>query len=190
MVAEHDLDIHFCFDGGIDRLGDVDSIALGIFEDERPLKGTAGLVDWRLHGRLSRLLLSSFVTGQFMESCLTPAGDHLPMDKVILFGQGSLEALDARRFTQVAEEILSTLGRIGSTHFAWSIWDLTRGRLAPEEAAGILYRQFLAENEGRQDHPLKSVTCIEHGPWGRAIQDAFRQLSARHTELPLRLRVR
>jgi hypothetical protein len=39
----------------LDRLS-VDVLVLGPFENERPLRGAAGYCDWRLNGRLSRML--------------------------------------------------------------------------------------------------------------------------------------
>ena len=46
----------------------VDLGVLPIFEDERPLQGLAGLVDWRMGGSLSALLRAGFCTGA---ACLT-----------------------------------------------------------------------------------------------------------------------
>jgi hypothetical protein len=40
-----------------------ETLVLPFFADERPLRGAAGLCDWRLCGRLSRLLQSSSVAG-------------------------------------------------------------------------------------------------------------------------------
>ena len=52
-------------------------------EDERPLRGDAGLVDWRLCGLISKHLRSGYVTGQLGEAvCQLPFGcwdvDHNP----------------------------------------------------------------------------------------------------------------
>jgi len=48
----------------LDRLS-VDVLVLGPFEGERPLRGTAGYCDWRLNGRLSRMLMNqSLCNGQ------------------------------------------------------------------------------------------------------------------------------
>ena len=42
---------------------DRDALVLPIFADERPLRGAAGLCDWRLNGRLSRLVRAKRATG-------------------------------------------------------------------------------------------------------------------------------
>ena len=68
-----------------------ESLCLFISRDERPLTGLAGLADWRLSGRLSRLLRSGVLTGDAGEAVLTPPGSRLGFRKLFLFGLGSLE---------------------------------------------------------------------------------------------------
>ncbi len=62
--------------------------ACGIWSDERPVRGFAGLIDWRLAGRLSATLRSGFVTGQLGEALLIPAKPYLPFEKVLVVGLG------------------------------------------------------------------------------------------------------
>src|SRR5262249_6798166 len=56
------------------RLDEVGSevLAFGVFSDERPPHGTAGLVDWRLSGQVSRLMRQAFVTGKRSEVVMLP----------------------------------------------------------------------------------------------------------------------
>lgn len=194
-MAEEVVSISFCYDGSMERLQHYDAIALGIFLDERPLKGVAGFVDWRLHGSLSRLIRQERFSGKLMESCLLPSWDRVPMEKVFLFGLGAVPELSVTRFNRISGEIISTMSRVQANTFALSAWDLTRGRVAPEEAAGIIYRHILAEGESRRgqgtnDGSGRLITFIERGPWGKALRDGFRQLSDRSGELPIRLEVR
>jgi len=67
---------------------DRDTLLLPIFADERPLRGAAGLCDWRLCGRLSRLLRSARATGIQGESLLMPPGRRLRFGRLMLFGLG------------------------------------------------------------------------------------------------------
>ena len=55
-----------------------EAVALPFFEDERPLRGAAGLCDWRLCGRLSAILRGGRVTGALGELTLLPARPRLP----------------------------------------------------------------------------------------------------------------
>src|SRR5438105_14906128 len=65
-----------------------ESLCLFVGEDERPLRGLAGLVDWRLAGGLSKFLKSGFVTGKSGDALLTMAGPRLGFDKLFIFGMG------------------------------------------------------------------------------------------------------
>ena len=65
-----------------------ESLCLFIAADERPLTGLAGLADWRLSGKLSRLLRGGVVTGEAGEAVLTPGGSRLAFQKLFLFGVG------------------------------------------------------------------------------------------------------
>jgi len=65
-----------------------ESICLFVAADERPLTGLAGLVDWRLQARLSRLLRGGQVTGEKGEAVLTSPGARLGFRKMFLFGIG------------------------------------------------------------------------------------------------------
>ena len=74
----------------LSRLDDASAelCACGIWSDERPVRGFAGLIDWRLAGRLSATLRSGFVTGQRGETLLIPGKPYLPFEKVLVFGLG------------------------------------------------------------------------------------------------------
>src|SRR3954462_11322176 len=75
------------------RLDDTGSevLACGIFEDERPVRGTAGLLDWRLAGQISRLMQTGFVVGTKGEVVMFPLRPKLPFDKALMFGLGRRE---------------------------------------------------------------------------------------------------
>jgi hypothetical protein len=87
-------------------------LGLPFFEDERPLRGAAGLCDWRLGGRLSRLLGAAGaarVRGAFAERLLMPCGPRLPWERLVLFGLGSSAGFDEARARESARELLATL---------------------------------------------------------------------------------
>ncbi len=65
-----------------------ESLCLFVGADERPLTGLAGLVDWRLLARLSRLLRGGQITGDTGEAVLTSPGARLAFRKMFLFGIG------------------------------------------------------------------------------------------------------
>ena len=72
-----------------------DSLCLFLFEDARPLKGLAGLVDWRLGAYLSRHLEKGWLTGGRGERFIVPARHKLHVNKVFGFGLGPVESFDS-----------------------------------------------------------------------------------------------
>ena len=83
-------------------------VACSAWEDERPLRGVAGLLDWRMAGRLSMLAKSGFLTGKAGEVVLVPGRPKLPFEKVLVFGLGPRAAFDD-------EVVRSTLVRLKAT---------------------------------------------------------------------------
>lgn len=140
-------------------------IGLPFFEDERPLRGAAGLCDWRLGGRLSRLLGARIgpqrddrgegvrVRGQFGEKLLLPTGTRLPFGRLILFGLGSSKAFDEARAKIAARELLGSLRALvppgSEQHFAMVPPGRSTGALSARQALEVL----LAEAEPLFDGP-------------------------------------
>jgi hypothetical protein len=81
----------------IDALGGgphaIDTLVLCMTSDTRPLPGAAGFADWRLCGRLSRLIVSGVVTGAPDEKVLMSSEGLLPMTRVLLYGFGKGSAI-------------------------------------------------------------------------------------------------
>ena len=66
----------------------VDTLCLFVPEDERPLGGAAGFVDWRLCGQLSRLLVDGFFLGTRGESLLLPSSGRIGAPRLVVLGIG------------------------------------------------------------------------------------------------------
>jgi leucyl aminopeptidase len=79
---------------GLDALAGVDALCLFVAEDDRPLPGTAGYVDWRLCGSLSRVLKAGFFTGVKDDWLLLPSDGRLPFPRVFAVGLGPRSALN------------------------------------------------------------------------------------------------
>lgn len=71
---------------------EVEDLVIGLFEDERPLRGVAGLVDWRLCGLLSRYLQQGRFSGRQDERVLTTGAARVPPTRLFLLGLGEREA--------------------------------------------------------------------------------------------------
>ena len=75
-----------------------DCLVLPVFKDDRPLRGAAGLADWRLCGRLSRLVKSNRATGEAGETMMLPPGRRLRFPRILWFGLGDAKGYSDERF--------------------------------------------------------------------------------------------
>src|SRR5258708_2641365 len=87
----------------------VELCVCSIWSDERPVRGFAGLIDWRLGGRLSSLLRSGSMAGEVGETLLVPGKPHLPFEKVLVFGLGARDAFSDDTFRDVIVRMARTL---------------------------------------------------------------------------------
>jgi hypothetical protein len=90
-----------------------DALVLPFFSDERPLRGAAGLVDWRLGGRLSRMLQSGRVRGERGEATLYPppgSPRRVPFPRLLLFGLGPQAQADDHEPARALARVLADLG--------------------------------------------------------------------------------
>ena len=82
-VAPSDLEAEKSF-----FTGKVDSLAVTVYQNERPLHGLAGLLDWHLQGLLSSFFRAGFIAGTKNEIVYLPiqkGGKHL---NLLLLGRG------------------------------------------------------------------------------------------------------
>lgn len=105
---------------------DAEALCLFVSEDERPLTGLAGLVDWRLSGRLSRMIRAGLVIGAAGEALLTPPGMRLSFKKLFVFGLGT-----ARSDTELSAKLAEALRRLAQAGVKDAALQLP-ARLAPE----------------------------------------------------------
>jgi hypothetical protein len=66
-----------------------DLVVAGVFREDRPLRGGAARMDWRLCGLLSSLLQSGRIAGERDEAVLIPATGALRAPRALVLGLGS-----------------------------------------------------------------------------------------------------
>jgi len=89
-----------------------DVLVVGFFEDERPLQGSSGWVDWRLNGRLSRILMEQRLKGTWQEVTLMPAEGRLRAQLILLIGLGKVKEYSYLRVREISPFLLSTLEKL------------------------------------------------------------------------------
>ncbi len=121
-----------------------DLLACPFWSDVRPMRGLAGLIDWRLSGKIGELLRRRFITGEAGELLLVPIGWSGPIDKLIVFGAGERAHFDKNAFMQA----------LGSVAHAMR---------------NLKVRSVVIELPGRADHLVEVDTALE---WSRQCADS------------------
>lgn len=124
-----------------------EAIALSCFEDERPLRGAAGLCDWRLCGRLTKLLVRGWITGAQGEVTLVPVRPRLPFDKLLLFGLGARAGFTRQVYEETLVRMLAALEKLRLRTFVTAL----PGRGTGDVAAADAIRWFLNVVADRTD---------------------------------------
>jgi len=131
--------------------------------DERPPHGVTGLLDFRLAGRISKLIQSGFATGRVGEVVLVPGKPKLPFDKLLLFGIGRQRDFNDPVFRAVLDKMLRTLEGLRARTAVVELPGRHFDAISPERAADIL----LESAGGQKEHDV--WTLIEPLEAQRAI---------------------
>jgi hypothetical protein len=106
--------------------------------DDRPPHGVCGLLDWRLAGRISRLMERGFVAGALGEVVLLPGKPKLSYDKILLFGVGARADFSEPVYRAVVEHMLKTLEGLRARTAVVELPGRYFDAIRPERAADIL----------------------------------------------------
>jgi hypothetical protein len=104
---------------GVD-LQECDLLAAGLFQDERPLKGTSGWLDWRLNGLLSHFLIEKRLTGNWKETVLIPSQGRITSRLILLAGLGKVREYSSLRVRELLPFLLNALMKLEVSSFSLS----------------------------------------------------------------------
>jgi hypothetical protein len=114
----------------------VELLACSIWRDQRPMRGVAGLLDWRLAGALSRLARKGFLAGELGDVVFVPGRPRLRFEKVLVFGLGARSGFGEGTFREVLSHLVRAL-------------------------AGLRVRRAVVELPGRADGLLEAERARE-----------------------------
>jgi hypothetical protein len=166
--------VHFCGAelGRLDALEGIDGLILSFFVDERPLRGVAGLADWRLCGRLSRLLKAGRLRGARDEvTLLPPAGRRLPFHRLMLLGLGESDypvPFGEPEYRRAVVRLRDVAERAGLRRYAVQPPGRATGLIAPRRAL-----ELWLEVAAQDGHPAE-VTVIESASGQKEMAEALR----------------
>lgn len=131
-----------------------DLFVVPIWTDMRPLRGAAGLVDWRLNGQLSNCLRDERFGGEHRERLLLPTR-RLPWRAILALGVGATRDFDDDRFRDVLDGAFTVVRGLGLRTMAAALPGRETDRLTPERAAAL----FREVSHGR-DH-VSALTLLD-----------------------------
>jgi hypothetical protein len=149
---------------------DRDALLLPIFEDERPLRGAAGLCDWRLCGRLSRLLKKHKASGGKGETLLMPPGKRLRFGRLVLFGLGRSKDYDENRYRADIRWIRKVAADAGITDYCLEPPGRATGLIGARRAL-----ELWLDECGKDGLDPEAVTLVDSVSGHKDMADLLRQ---------------
>jgi hypothetical protein len=98
-----------------------DILVTGFFQDERPLKGSSGWIDWRLNGMLSRFLIEKRLTGEWKETTLIHSQGRIIPSMILLLGLGKVKEYSYLRLREITSYLLETLKKLNTANICLSL---------------------------------------------------------------------
>ena len=97
---------------------ETEAVVLLFFQDERPLKGASGMVDWRMCGAISNMILSERISGEKGESILIAPSRKIKGKKILMIGLGISSEIDEEKIRKTGMEVINKLANIGVRNFS------------------------------------------------------------------------
>jgi len=131
ILSKEEVDVQEC-----------DVLVAGFFMNERPPAGSTGLIDWRLNGMLSRLLLEKKLTGEWKETTLIPSQGRVMSRMILLLGLGEVREYSYLRVRELSAHLLETLKKLDALDVCLSLpheerYNVDCGKLAEVLIEGI-----------------------------------------------------
>ncbi len=97
---------------------EAEALVVGCYEDERPLKGMAGRLDWLLCGALSDLVVAEKLRGALGDAALLTSRGKMSARKIFLIGLGPKEGCSLGSLQSAVRTAVDTLCSAGVHHAA------------------------------------------------------------------------
>lgn len=144
-------------------------LAVPISTGDRPPRGAAGLLDFRLAGRISSVLASGTLEGQVGEKVFLSGRPKLPFDKLLLYGVGDLSLFNQQIYAGIVHDLLKTLEELGVRRAVVELPGRADDLIAAQTAAEILL-------ESAGESPLFDTwTLVDSAAAQRSVNNLLRR---------------
>ena len=131
-----------------------DALVVPLWSDVRPLRGAAGLLDWRLCGKLSAWIDSGRLAGVDNEQTLFPAGKRLTWRSVLALGMGPWREFSETNFRAAVGRAVEAMRGLHLRKVAMALPGREGDRVSPRRAIEIVIDVTAAA-------PLDEILLIE-----------------------------
>lgn len=133
------------------------TLVLFRFAEMEPLSGIVSLVDWRLYGHLSNLIINGFLSGDREETLLMPLGRHLPQEYLLLFGLGERSLFGEREFLREARRAFDAVRGLNREHMVLALPGRVEGECDTAEAIEWFLSCYEEHGGGQDIHIIEPV---------------------------------
>ncbi len=95
--------------------------AVFFFEDDRPLHGCASLLDWRLNGKLTELLLAGSVSGRLGDAVAVKNNGKLDAEWALFLGGGKRSRLSKAAWERLLKKGIKQCQKAGFERIAFCL---------------------------------------------------------------------
>jgi leucyl aminopeptidase len=153
-----------------------DAVVIPVWSDVRPLRGAAGLLDWRLCGRLSQMIRDGRLSGASGEKLLHVTG-RLPWKRVLFIGLGDSSEFSSSTFKTTLASAVDALRGIGATSMAIALPGRDLDLIQPDRAVRELLA-LLDEPETSDGAGFEMLTVIDRASPTKALSRVSSSSSA------------
>lgn len=152
------------------------------FTDLRPLHGNSAVLDWRLNGRLSKLMQIHKFNGQFKETLLMPAEGRVYANDIIVVGLGEKNKFDESQISDFIQYLLNVLDQRRIKDFMISLSDMIEDRFEWRNAVRLLVSKLHSFPNVESARLCESEECVKdakrrHMDFGLNVEVSFETLN-------------
>jgi hypothetical protein len=152
-----------------------DVLVIPIWSDIRPLRGAAGLLDWRLCGKISQMIREGRVSGSAGEKLLLVTG-RVPWRRILGIGAGPSEVFGDGACQATVECALEAARGIGAKHLAVALPGRDMDLVKPERAIRHLL-ESVKKSHALQGAWLHNLTVIDLPVATKVMGDVARTMA-------------
>lgn len=130
-----------------------EAVVVPVTEDDRPLRGLAALLDWRLCGAVSQLVVQGRFSGRAGETLLVPPRPKFAFGKILFIGMGPVAEIGEPEVARYFEHGFSCLQNVRVRSSIWGVPHRMGAGVSPQ----TVFQLFLDAARQVLDHDVVTI---------------------------------